>query len=192
MADAASTYYAYVKGWGPGVIGYIFALWLSGVTVGQMVFYLKVYAHDHKGIKAAVIFVFALDMVHTYCTSALFWRLLVGCRRNISPECLLLPREMFAGIFLSSTITVIVQCFYAHRVFVISNKNWKLTGAVIVTALGQYGLGLAAMVSTYVRCSCRSNLKTIKVPVPFREAQLYFSLAPSTSHTLLLAWSAMF
>ncbi|KAG1718239.1 hypothetical protein EDD22DRAFT_36838 [Suillus occidentalis] len=95
MSDAAPAYYAYVRGWGPGVIGYIFALWLSGLTVGQMVFYLKVYANDHKGIKAAVVFVFVLDMVHTYCTSALFWRLLVSCRRNTSHECLLLPQEMF-------------------------------------------------------------------------------------------------
>ncbi|KIK44471.1 hypothetical protein CY34DRAFT_624697 [Suillus luteus UH-Slu-Lm8-n1] len=150
MSDAAPAYDTYVRGWGPGVIGYIFALWLSGLTVGQMVFYLKVYAHDHRGIKAAVVFVFVLDMVHTYCTSALFWRLLVGCRRNTSPECLLLPREMFAGIFLSSTITVSVQCFYAHRVCIISDKNWKLTGAVVVTALGQYGLGIAVMVSTAV------------------------------------------
>lgn len=171
MSDATPEYDAYVRGWGPGVIGYIFALWLSGLTAGQMAFYLKVYVNDHRGIKAAVIFVFVLDMVHTYCTSALFWRMLVACRRNTSHECLLLPREMFAGIFLSSTITVIVQCFYAYRVCIISDKNWKLTSSVIVTALGQYGLGIAAMVFTAVSRSA-AVFFTCPFDIPYSAASV--------------------
>ncbi|KAG1755972.1 hypothetical protein EDB19DRAFT_445036 [Suillus lakei] len=146
--DSASENDAYVNGWGPGVIGYIFALWMFGISVGQMAFYLKAFVNDYRGIKVVVIIVFVLDLFHTYCTSALFWKLLVNCHRNTSPQCLLLPWEMFAGIFLSSTISVIVQCFYAYRVWIVSDKNWKLTGSVLVTALGQYGLGIVIMVTT--------------------------------------------
>ncbi|KAG1820455.1 uncharacterized protein BJ212DRAFT_1340233 [Suillus subaureus] len=101
-------------------------------------------------------------MFHTFCTSALFWQLLISCRYNTSNQCLILPWAMFAGIFLSSTISVIVQCFYAYRVWIISDKNRKLTAFVLVTALGQYGLGIATMVTT-----ARSKSAAVFFTCPF-------------------------
>lgn len=146
--NSVSEQYAYVKQWGPGVIGYIFALWMSGLSAGQMTFYLKAFVNDRRSTKAAVVLVFVLDMFHTYCTSVVFWQLLINCRRNPSHQCLILPWEISASIFLTSTISVIVQCFYAYRVWIISDKNWKLAGSVLVTALAQYGLGIATAVTT--------------------------------------------
>ncbi|KAG2134296.1 hypothetical protein BD769DRAFT_1444329 [Suillus cothurnatus] len=146
--DPATVNYAYVKGWGPGAIGFIISLWMSGVTAGQMTFYLKTFVNDRRDIKAAVILVFVLDMFHTYCSCGLFWQLLITCRYNTIQQCLILPWDIVAGIFLSSTISFIVQWFYAYRVWIISDKNWKLTGTVLVISLGQYGLGIATMVTT--------------------------------------------
>ncbi|KAG1892745.1 hypothetical protein F4604DRAFT_50887 [Suillus subluteus] len=146
--NSAPEYDAYGKEWGPGLIGYIFTLWMSGLTVGQLTFYLKAFVNDRRCTKVVVIFVFVLDMFHTCCISALLWQLVVNCRHNTSPQCAILPWEMLTGIFLNSMISVIVQCFYAYRVWIISDKNWKLTGSVLVIALGQYGIGIATMVTT--------------------------------------------
>lgn len=149
--NSAPEYDAYARKeqWGPGVIGYIFTLWMSGLTVGQMTFYLKAFVNDHRGTKTVVILVFVLDMFHTCCISALIWQQLVICRHNTtSPQCMIFPWEMLTGIFLNSMISVIVQCFYAYRVWIISDKNWKLTGSVLVTALAQYVVGIATMVTT--------------------------------------------
>ncbi|OJA09922.1 hypothetical protein AZE42_04887, partial [Rhizopogon vesiculosus] len=119
--------------------GYAVSLGMSGVCAGQMVFYMKTFVNDRKSIKLVVTLVFVVDLFHTYCTSALYWKLLVVCHRNDSPKCQIIPWELFAGILLACTLSLIVQCFYAHRVWIITDKNWKLTGSVLVTALVQYG-----------------------------------------------------
>ncbi|KAG1874698.1 hypothetical protein DFJ58DRAFT_758309 [Suillus subalutaceus] len=183
--NSASDYDAYRNELGPGVIGYIFTLWMSGLTVGQLTFYLKAFVNDHRCIKMVVIFVFVLDMFHTWCISALLWQLVINCRHNTSPQCVILPWEMLTGIFLNSMISVIVQCFYAYRVWIISDKNWKLTGSVLVIALGQYGIGIATIVTTAQSRSAAAFF-TSPLEVPYAAASVICDVMISGSFLFYL------
>ncbi|OAX35314.1 hypothetical protein K503DRAFT_376933 [Rhizopogon vinicolor AM-OR11-026] len=158
-----------VLGWAPGFIGYAVSLGMSGVCAGQMVFYMKTFVNDRKSIKLVVILVFVVDLFHTYCTSALYWKLLVVCRRNDSPKCQIIPWELFTGILLACALSFIVQCFYAHRIWIITCKNRKLTGSVLVTALAQYGLGTSAAILTAQTRNAASAF-TSRLEIPYSVA----------------------
>ncbi|KIJ61230.1 hypothetical protein HYDPIDRAFT_169810 [Hydnomerulius pinastri MD-312] len=88
-------------------------MWGPGVIgVGQYIFYLRAFPHDKYLVKALVfIMLFLLyDM------------------RVLNDISTCHPRELIYWI------TLIVQGFYAHRVWIISGQNKVITSAVIVSA----------------------------------------------------------
>jgi hypothetical protein len=46
-------------------------------------------------------------------------------------------------IMVGNIITSIVQCFFAFRIWRLSEKNWVLTGAIVILSVCQLGLGTA-------------------------------------------------
>ncbi|KAF8429460.1 hypothetical protein L210DRAFT_3563422 [Boletus edulis BED1] len=150
--------------WGPGACG------LAGCIFGQYTFYFVSFPQDLRSVKAVVAFLLAMDVLQTYLVSGIYWNVLVVCHgvstRYCPPK---LPWEMIAAIPLavSHIVTSVVQCFYAHRIWIISAKNMLLTSLITATTLMNFAFG---MISTYVAVSTRSIVDLSSTPWSPRSA----------------------
>ncbi|KAJ8580014.1 hypothetical protein M405DRAFT_938927 [Rhizopogon salebrosus TDB-379] len=123
---------------GPGFVGLTICLIMFGVSSGQLLLYLRSFPNERTSLKLTVLTVFVFDTGHTIGILASYWLILLSCRRTTSPDCLspfnwvsLLP---FTGTTL---ITLSVQSFYTHRIWIISGRNKLATGAIVLMILVQ-------------------------------------------------------
>ncbi|KAH7925938.1 hypothetical protein BV22DRAFT_1033439 [Leucogyrophana mollusca] len=119
--------------WGPGLIGLAFSLGMYGVALGQYGFYMHAFPLDPRALKMLVLFVFILDTLQSYGMVAYNWVLLIP--RHHNDNSLVLPWEAPMAAMLSYCTTVVVQSFYAHRLWIISGHN-KLITAAVVSSVG--------------------------------------------------------
>ncbi|KAL4071692.1 hypothetical protein V8B97DRAFT_2109878 [Scleroderma yunnanense] len=152
--------------WAPGFIGMAIGLTLYGVSIGQYLFYIQFFPNDHSILKFVVFTVFVLDSVNAFTLSSFYWRVLVTCRRDISYECTLgLPWDLYVVIVTMCSVAFCVQwcdaqflicasepqaslpnySFYAHRVWIISDRNKPLFCAVLTFACAQFIFGMLFM-----------------------------------------------
>lgn len=128
--------------WGPGFIGFMIATAFYGIAFGQYIFYLRSFPEDPKRLKLFIMMVFCLGTIHEYALIGMYWSILISCRRSTSLECTTkLPWQMVLGVFMACWIVFAVQCFYAHRVWIITEHNRLITGiicAFATTAFGQF------------------------------------------------------
>ncbi|KAH9933254.1 uncharacterized protein BXZ73DRAFT_101214 [Epithele typhae] len=102
-----------------------------GVTLLQTFFYFRNYADDRWTTKSLVIFL-------TYLVSNF------GNFENLDKTMWAFDLQVEAN----TVIAVIVECFFARRLFMMS-KNWILTGVVVILALVHLGTGLAFTVQSF-------------------------------------------
>ncbi|KAG1807432.1 uncharacterized protein BJ212DRAFT_744211 [Suillus subaureus] len=125
--------------WGPGVIGFMIATAFYGIAFGQYIFYLRSFPQDSKRLKFFIMMVFCLGTIHEYALIGMYWSILISCRRSTSLECMTkLPWQML-GVFMACWIVFAVQCFYAHRVWIITEYNRLITGIICAFAIAAFG-----------------------------------------------------
>ncbi|KAI6160230.1 hypothetical protein EDD17DRAFT_1603757 [Pisolithus thermaeus] len=152
--------------WGAGFIGLTVGLALYGVSACQYLLYLPTFRDDKRLLKSVVFLVFALDTLNTITLTSFYCRSLIVCRWNTSYACTLeMPWDLSSAIGTSFTTAFFVQCFYAHRVWIIGNRNKFLTGAVLITALVQFGFGIVLLGEV-----CHSDLINSLFVSPFSPA----------------------
>ncbi|KAF8845164.1 hypothetical protein BDN67DRAFT_548876 [Paxillus ammoniavirescens] len=141
--------YLVTSAWAPGLIGLAVSAFLYGTALGQSIFYARSFPNDFNVIKLMVLLIFFADTVHLIGSSQYFWYLLISCHRSNSWSCETeLSWGAIATVLMSYIITFAVQCFYCHRIWIISGKGKQVTVAIFVTAIGQLGLGAWCSVET--------------------------------------------
>lgn len=136
--------------WEPGLIGMSIALALYGVLVCQYLFYILAFPRDRRLIKCAVFLVFILDTVNTLTSLSFHCRTLILCRWKTTNACSFqltwdLSATLVSGLFVS----FFVQCFYAHRVWIICGLSKPLTGIVLFVALAALAFGMLTLGDMY-------------------------------------------
>ncbi|KAG1752028.1 hypothetical protein EDB19DRAFT_2021804 [Suillus lakei] len=126
--------------WGPGVIGCVIATVLYGIAFGQYIFYLRSFPQDSKRFKSFLMVVFCFGTIEQYALVGVYWSILISCRRNTSLECT--TKLPCLGYLRTAWIMFAVQCFYAHRVWIITEHNRLLTGIISVLAATSFVFGL--------------------------------------------------
>ncbi|KAG2339122.1 hypothetical protein BDR05DRAFT_635015 [Suillus weaverae] len=127
--------------WGPGAIGFMIATAFYGIAFGQYIFYLRSFPEDSKRLKLFIMMVFCLGTIHEYALIGMYWSILISCRRSTSLECTTkLPWQML-GVFMACWIVFAVQCFYAHRVWIITEYNRLITGIICAFATTAFVFG---------------------------------------------------
>ncbi|KAG0708168.1 hypothetical protein DFH29DRAFT_522228 [Suillus ampliporus] len=53
-----------------------------------------------------------------------------------------MDRQLLLGVLASAWIVLAVQCFYAHRVWIITEHNRFITGIICVLAIASFGFGM--------------------------------------------------
>ncbi|KAF8215734.1 hypothetical protein K438DRAFT_608440 [Mycena galopus ATCC 62051] len=127
------------------LIGGLFATLLAGVVNLQVVFYCRTYQKDPLPVKVLILAVWVLDNLHT----GFIWGGLFAClvqnygeqdTINSIPWCIALT------VIITALVTFVVHCFFAHRIFLLSKKNWFMTLPILALTLLRL---VAASVSTW-------------------------------------------
>lgn len=129
--------------WGPGFIGFIIATAFYGIAFGQYILYVRWFPQDSRKLKLFIMMTFCLETIHEYSLIAIYWSILISCRRSMSFECTAqLPWQMLLGVFMAYWIIFAVQCFYAYRVWIITAQNRLITGIICVLATASFVCGM--------------------------------------------------
>jgi len=119
------------------LIGVIVAGALWGVTCCQAFLYYHSYPKDTLPLKVLVGAVWALDTAHQALITHTAYTYLVT---HFSQLAFLsqMVNSLVIEVFFNGFVTLLVQAFFAHRVWLLSKKNWFLTGLVSAFILGEF------------------------------------------------------
>ncbi|TFK35329.1 hypothetical protein BDQ12DRAFT_635230, partial [Crucibulum laeve] len=110
------------------LIGVLFAIGFSGIVSVQTILYFRLYPlQDTKGLKSLVLFVWILDFCHSGFICAAIWDYFIINFGN-APEIDFIP---FTLCLLYHLNFCAVHSFFAHRIYLLSNKNWYITSPVV-------------------------------------------------------------
>ncbi|PIL30724.1 hypothetical protein GSI_06892 [Ganoderma sinense ZZ0214-1] len=118
----------------PVLIGGLIALFLSGAVFMQAVMYFQRYRHDLPMMKAVVFAVWVLDILHSAMICTANWKLLIldyGAFASLDHIAWPIP----ITIALTAITTAIVHCFFIHRIYKLSRRNWFITVPLMILAL---------------------------------------------------------
>ncbi|KAF7340914.1 hypothetical protein MSAN_02076300 [Mycena sanguinolenta] len=116
------------------LIGGLFATLFAGVVNLQTVFYWRTYQKDPLLLKVLIFTVWVLDNLHTSFIWAGLWSCLIqnyGLQDRVDyiPWCISLT------VVITALVTFLVHCFFAHRIFMFSKKNWFMTSPILALTL---------------------------------------------------------
>ncbi|KAJ7696808.1 hypothetical protein B0H17DRAFT_393350 [Mycena rosella] len=133
------------KTMGALLIGGFFAAVLSGTVILQTLLYLTTYKSDPAGVKVLVLGVWGLDTLHSAFIWAAMWEYLIGNYGN-AVKIDYIPWSISLTVILTAIVTFSVHCFFAHRIFLLSKRNWLMASPVVILALVRL---VSASVSTW-------------------------------------------
>lgn len=141
-------------------IGLTISFMQLGIAAAQSFCYYRAFPHDKQLLKCLVATVLILNTAGTLFTSLMFWMFFSGCYKNKSPKCHAWDTEGMILLFVNMTLPFIVQSFYCHRVWIISNKNIYITIPIILFATSSYVIGLVLV--PLQKVGAFSNLAILK------------------------------
>jgi hypothetical protein len=122
------------KTFGALLIGGLVAVALTGVVTLQTYVYFKLYPADLPRVKLLVLAIWTLDLFHTGFICAAIWGYLItnyGDAQIINH----IPWTVALTILCTAILTLLVHCFFAHRIFTFSRRNWWNTAPILVLAV---------------------------------------------------------
>ncbi|GLB38443.1 hypothetical protein LshimejAT787_0503080 [Lyophyllum shimeji] len=133
---------------GCAFIGLIAGAILYGVTLLQTFLYYRTYPQDSRFIKSLVFVLWILDTAHlVLCTVSLYWYLVINFN---NPDALgRTSWSMELQTDCNGLIGLIVECFFARRVWMMSENAW-LTGVIVILSCVHFGLGIVFTVEGFV------------------------------------------
>ncbi|THV05231.1 hypothetical protein K435DRAFT_117739 [Dendrothele bispora CBS 962.96] len=133
--------------YGSAFIGLVVSAILYGVTVLQTFLYFRNYPRDRLAIKIMVLALWLLDTCHlVLCTIAIYWYLVTNFSHKDALMQLTWSMELQTDC--NGLIGLIVECFFAHRVLILS-KNKYLTAVIVLLACIHFGLGILFTVKSF-------------------------------------------
>lgn len=140
MSDVDTTY-------GRTFLGLIISAILFGVTILQTFLYYRNYPKDPKFIKIMVFVLWALDLAQlVLSTITIYWYLVTNF--NNPPALAKTFWSMNVQTDCNGLIGLIVECFFARRVFILS-KNYFLTGVILLLSLIHFALGIVFTIDSF-------------------------------------------
>jgi len=126
---------------GPFVVGTAVSTLLCGVTLTQAFTYFTRFELDRPIYRWAVVSLLAIDIIHTALCWVTLWLWFVR-HFGEATEVAVSPWSFAVDPVMCGMAAVIVQVFYAYRIYVLSNQ--KLLIPAIVCALSLFQLGWSA------------------------------------------------
>ncbi|KAK0475368.1 hypothetical protein IW261DRAFT_1645501 [Armillaria novae-zelandiae] len=135
------------KSYGAVAIGALCASLLSGAVAIQTILYYKFYPSDFLRVKFLVFVIWFLDICHTTFIWISIWDCFIshfGDFGRTDPYSIVC-RSIAVTVVEIALLTFLVHCFFAHRIFMLSRRNWLITCPILIAATLRLG---SACVST--------------------------------------------
>ncbi|KIJ68839.1 hypothetical protein HYDPIDRAFT_37267 [Hydnomerulius pinastri MD-312] len=143
-------------------IGMVLGLISYGVSLCQFYYYLRTYPCDKSLQRYLVVTLWLLNTLQTYCLIALEWSFIVLLRnRNIVHYDTMLW-ETTINLSLEYIIPFVVQCFYAHRLWIMSGRNTILILVVVLLSCSLFVIGLAYVNSVLAVLNARTPTRATR------------------------------
>ncbi|KAJ7069868.1 hypothetical protein C8F01DRAFT_1114318 [Mycena amicta] len=132
---------------GSAFVGLVVSAVLYGVTILQTYLYSSNYQEDSKILKWMVAILWLLDTSHlVLCTISVYTVLVLNFDK---PNILTTTTwSMNVQTDLNGLIGLIVECFYARRVWIVS-RNIYLTILILVLSVVHFGLGIVFTIGSF-------------------------------------------
>jgi len=105
-------------------------------------YYTKYCGRDRWAMKSLVAILWTLDTLHLVILVILLYHYTVTNWGDVVVLGLT-TWSLKIQILIGTIITLVVQCFFAFRIWRLSGKNWVLAGAIVILSLIQLGFGTA-------------------------------------------------
>ncbi|KAK0462249.1 uncharacterized protein EV420DRAFT_1639454 [Desarmillaria tabescens] len=132
------------KTYGAVAIGALCASLFSGAVAIQTILYYKFYPADLFKFKLLVFIIWFLDICHTTFIWISIWDCFISHFGDIERTDVI-PWSIAVTVVETALLTFLVHCFFAHRIFMLSRRNWLLTCPILIAASLRLG---SACVST--------------------------------------------
>jgi len=144
----------------PLIFGILFNWTLFGVLCVQVYVYARSFKTDRSWMKALVYFVFVFEIVQTAMTGADMYFWFAAGFGNV----LELANSQLSPIdipFFVAFMSLIVQSFFAYRIYTIKKSFWFAVGVIVILAFMQAGagfcVGITAMLNQGFSASQQRN-----------------------------------
>ncbi|KIK37119.1 hypothetical protein CY34DRAFT_810656 [Suillus luteus UH-Slu-Lm8-n1] len=130
--------------YGAVLLGGFIASVLSGIITAQTFTYIRRYPTDSRITKSIVALTWLLDSLHTGLVCTASWIFTIqwfGDEGKID----YIPVPLAISVALTACLTLIVHCFFAHRIHRLTHSDWRISGPIFVFAFLRL---VAALVST--------------------------------------------
>ncbi|KAJ7188868.1 hypothetical protein C8R46DRAFT_31664 [Mycena filopes] len=128
----------------PLMIGVLLSPPLYGIGIAQAAYYYRSFPKDPLAVKLGVGILLLLDTIHIICQVQ--WTYDWFLIDLLNPT--IIPFVFCVALFFAYTTIFLVQCAYAARLWLLSNKNIIVTSLVLLLALGQLAGGLGLSIVT--------------------------------------------
>ncbi|KAL6299838.1 hypothetical protein BKA93DRAFT_571695 [Sparassis latifolia] len=119
-----------------------------GITLMQTYVYFAAFPNDPRLIHATVWVLLIFDTGHITLAWHMMYHWLILNFNN--PDALgIVVWSLNITVILTGLITLIVQGFYARRVFILSDRNWFLTITIIILAIVRLVVGIVNAVKFF-------------------------------------------
>ncbi|KAI1786831.1 hypothetical protein LXA43DRAFT_752757 [Ganoderma leucocontextum] len=159
---------------GAVLIGSLIGLFLSGAVAMQVFLYYQLYPKDMLRIKLMVLVIWVIDALHSIMTMIANWKYLIGQfgEWDTTDE---ITWPIAVSVAFTASITFFVHCFFIHRIFNLSRKNYYITIPLLMLAL----------IRLIVACISTSEMIRIKSYSGFVHGYGYvFTIGLSTAASL--------
>ncbi|TDL24650.1 hypothetical protein BD410DRAFT_98536 [Rickenella mellea] len=172
---------------GAGFIGLVLAAILYGALTVQTYTYFRKFQDDQLRLKCLVVLLWVLNTFHLALLSNTLYYYLVSNYAN--------PLALIASIWqirihvlVNGLIPWLVQVFYAHRVFLFSNRNYFVTCTIVSLACVQLGVSTFICIESfsYGKMTAQASTKWISATVTGLGSTLACDLVISGSLCYLL------
>ncbi|KAG2144662.1 uncharacterized protein EDB93DRAFT_1152586 [Suillus bovinus] len=130
--------------YGPVLLGGFLASVLSGVITAQTFTYIRQYPNDTRITKMIVAVTWILDSIHTCLVCMASWIFMIqwfGDESKIDN----IPPPLAASIALTAFLTLIVHCFFAHRIYKLTHNDCRISVPIVLCAFLRL---VAALITT--------------------------------------------
>ncbi|OBZ79896.1 hypothetical protein A0H81_00123 [Grifola frondosa] len=136
--------------YGATLIGILISSVLYGFTSFQTyLYFIRFGKNDRRLLKCMVAFIWVLETLHEFLVSHyLYWNLIVNYGNPSALVATTNVDDVTTGV--TALITLVVQCFYSRRIWIMSNKNWYLPTFTFVLSVAHFGFEIAVMVLTFL------------------------------------------
>ncbi|KAI0373887.1 hypothetical protein BV20DRAFT_989016 [Pilatotrama ljubarskyi] len=125
------------------LIGFIFTVTLYGLTFFQTYIYYTRFPADQKATKYIVGLLWAVDTAVTTLLSHTIYRYLIT-DFMIPFSQLMTTRTFIAEEALSVFLALVVQCYYAFRIWTVSGRRPLIPLLIVILAMGAFAFDLAS------------------------------------------------